>query len=54
MGRARGNAGPYPTGTVERLMVQLALHLHRPVEELARMEPRLMATFVEELSNGTV
>jgi hypothetical protein len=35
-------------------MVQLALHLHRPVEELARMEPRLLATFVEELSqNGT-
>jgi hypothetical protein len=31
-------------------MVQLALHLHRPVDELARMDPRLMATFVEELS----
>jgi hypothetical protein len=54
LGRARGNAGPYPPGTIERLMVQLALHTHQPVEALARMEPRLLATFVEELSdNGT-
>ena len=54
MGRAGGSHGPYPDGTIERLMVRLSIHLGRPVEELARMEPRLLATYVEELSGGTV
>jgi hypothetical protein len=35
-------------------MVRLSLHLHRPIEELSRMESRMLATYVEELSdNGT-